>query len=627
MRFLALIYLLLLSLTPAHARMSIAPPPVYSFCTFGDIYLDGCGQAPQTGLTPGLEGQVLHTNCFANGGFINQYAGTSTDYTAAGARPPFNVPGCDYPVGATLPDASLTPIYVSQPSGCVYNATGGFSSNATLTCGGSGSIGHGVFNGINNYLMVDASGNCVALIMPNATNVNAAGVTVSNLHITNTGNCAINSSATALINGPSPSYPINYTNITLDGNAQNFPQQWGTCAAPNNCSGSQGIQTQRDQIVGHYNALMNFGSKPLIYNGTDATKSFIWEFNFGPGWMMGGNTGDHAEFATDQGSPGSNQRHVNHNLFVQATLNNGSANAPWSQGLTAPSGFTLNDLIIHGNVNIQAFTGGMPSSVTSMTGVIGCGNPPTCTTHGSQFYVTAITGGTVVGTGPTFTCDTLFGELAPVNVGGGATSNGIGGGYHGGVGSYYGMNLAPGVVHAITGFIDDGSGGGSPSGVPGNVLTVTVRSILDLQAGLPLTGTGVPANTTIVSQSSGSTGDVGTYIVSTNTGATSSETINYTTPNFLAGGWSMPPTTCTSTALGVSSSPIGFFSAGNALISGPSEVLDNYVDQSPGAPNGIWRMNAVATCTVPTVFARNIDMTTRTPTTVMNEWLAPGTGC
>lgn len=88
------------------------------------------------------------------------------------------------------------------------------------------------------------------------------------------------------------------------------------------------------------------------------------------------------------------------------------------------------------------------------------------------------------------------------------------------------------IVTTGTGFIDDGSGGGSPSGIAGTVLTITAltSTYAAFQAGVAtglgrtITGSGVTVGTQIISQSSGTPGGVGTYVVN-NSQTTSSVTM------------------------------------------------------------------------------------------------------
>ena len=98
---LALLALLFCACAPQGAEARVQHAPTFFFCPFGAAVADGCGQAPQYPLTPGVQGEIWHPDCFAVGGWINQVTGTSTNYT--GVRPPYNVPGCDFPVGKWSP--------------------------------------------------------------------------------------------------------------------------------------------------------------------------------------------------------------------------------------------------------------------------------------------------------------------------------------------------------------------------------------------------------------------------------------------------------------------------------------------------------------------------------------------
>ncbi len=65
---------------------------------------------------------------------------------------------------------------------------------------------------------------------------------------------------------------------------------------------------------------------------------------------------------------------------------------------------------------------------------------------------------------------------------------------------------------SFTGYIDDGTGGGSPSGIAGNVLTVSAIASGSLGVNRKVTGTGI-TTCHITSQSTGTTGSTGTYVV------------------------------------------------------------------------------------------------------------------
>lgn len=66
----------------------------------------------------------------------------------------------------------------------------------------------------------------------------------------------------------------------------------------------------------------------------------------------------------------------------------------------------------------------------------------------------------------------------------------------------------------VTAFIDDGSGSGSPSGIAGTTMTVTAVASGALAVGQTVVGAGVLSGTKILSQSSGTPGGIGAYVVS-----------------------------------------------------------------------------------------------------------------
>ena len=104
-KLFALLALLFVAFAPHGAEARLQHTQTFTFCDMGLLQQDGCLQAPQLGLTPGMQGEILHSDCFAPGGYINQVTGTTTDYT--NVRPPFNVPGCAFPVGKWTPDSAV----------------------------------------------------------------------------------------------------------------------------------------------------------------------------------------------------------------------------------------------------------------------------------------------------------------------------------------------------------------------------------------------------------------------------------------------------------------------------------------------------------------------------------------
>jgi hypothetical protein len=134
--------------------------------------------------------------------------------------------------------------------------------------------------------------------------------------------------------------------------------------------------------------------------------------------------------------------------------------------------------------DIQA--GSAPTGAAA-TGAIG--STFTATATGTSLAVTAVTGLISIG-------DTIAGTGVPT----GTTIVAQVSGTTGGAGTYTTSAVTTAAAATVTSF--------------GNVLNVTAVSSGTLNVGDAISGTGVPANTTIASQVSGATGGVGVYTIS-----------------------------------------------------------------------------------------------------------------
>ena len=166
---------------------------------------------------------------------------------------------------------------------------------------------------------------------------------------------------------------------------------------------------------------------------------------------------------------------------------------------------------VDSNFIVFGQSGGVPGGATVSATVSNIGGQ-------AQLTVNSISGG-LMPSGEEMTCTSgqpsgagLF--VSTVYAGStGTTSAGIGGGGNGGAGSVWPLDQGG---SSITGFVDDGSANPIPSGVPGNVLSVTLDGSLELT----LTGETVIASfsgtnhtLTALTPIGGATGGVGQYTV------------------------------------------------------------------------------------------------------------------
>jgi hypothetical protein len=626
---LALLALLFCACAPSGAQAAAQHPPAFFFCPFGAAVPDGCGQAPQAGLTPGMSGEILHTDCFTPGGFINQVAGTTTNYTSV--RPPYNVPACDYPVGKYSPDSALLdPATVSIPE-CTYEPTSGANGNGVFLCNIT-NANPVTISGVN-FGPVGSHG-CTALVIEGT---GAAPVSISNNKFLNDGNCAFAQSFAFFIEQRNGGQVYDVVSNTFDGNSDGSTIPLST-ACPNSptnsldCSISNAVNMS--SLTMQYDAVFNFSNRPINFSngGTGLNLSY----NFGSRWDARGPL-SHSEFLDPGGTAAMPVATVLHNNFVDATGVVGEGAAMLPLGLTDVHSVTA--VKIDGNVNIGSFVGGMARGITQIVGCIG-GAPPTgstcdTTTPGSNFYVVSVTApegvNAQVGSGMV-----LGSELAPtsctssigINSGAfvaalatsvsGTTSAGIGGGFLGGPGAVFGMDLD------FTGFSVTGS-------ISGNTLTITgaipINSVA-LQQGYPISGTGVTPGTVITS-STIIPGVVGTYTVN-NSQTVASETLNISVPNGSAGFYGAPPgLKCTITNPSISPEDISFGGVG-LVDSETSEVIGNYTDESTYNGEAVTFNAGGGTCATPTLFASNLDMSGLKSVAAMNDWQAggaAGVGC
>ena len=334
------------------------------------------------------------------------------------------------------------------------------------------------------------------------------------------------------------------------------------------------------------------------------------------GWSLRG-AGAHAEFIINQAtSSGTGSLNVSDNLFVRGSQVNGEGELTVTVGLSSP--FLYNQVTADNNVVIMPQPAGMTFDPTFTICIAG---DPACSTPGGTAYVQSFTTGSITGTGPQFTCGSLgFVSLAPTGAGGGAVSTGPGGGFSGGVGSFYGVDLQDGVLaYKITGFIDDGSGGGSPSGIAGNVLTITVPGAVQAAIGYPLTANTDPI-TAGVSNGSGGAGNI--LVVTANTTPITLGPGTQITGGSLPGGVTIisgaigTTGTWTISTSGTFVAPGATLDASNAITAGTT--ISSFVSGTGGV--GTYTVNHSQNA-----LTAHVNMTVTNPSA--GNWTAPVTTC
>jgi hypothetical protein len=633
-RFLCAVLLLLFWLPHAHARVSAAsPPPVQSFCPMGNLVADGCWNnsivqhGQQAFFQVGVVGPFATLpSCWVANGGINQISGSTTSYVAnsPAVLNPYNDPGCAYAIGPYTPLAqTIEPVSGPFPGtastipGCTYNPTGG-TNGPLLTCAGA-SVPH-VNLGYN--FGPDANHPCIPV------QFNASGLTgdytFGDSYWQNDGNCA---------GGPNNPYffgaaensnvTIHLTDDLFDGQGTTFSDTFGPQCEPTSTSVGKSCNATEAMDIGNSGAggggldiertvLINFALRGIIPNMIDGGN-----LTFTENWVQGNNFrdgGDHGEFFQPgfnvSPSPAGGQ-FLTFNNFIMPTATAGTSQAPWPYNFGAPGAVTVTQS--DHNIQIGASPGGTVAGTNTPVATIAAG---TSTLTFSQAAGGPTTWKLGSGLGFSSCVATTSGAAAGTIVGNtwtpksGQPVAGPGGGFNGGstLPQSWGFDLNDsGGTLPFTGFIDDGSGNGSPSGIAGNVLTVTVPALFNLSFGNPFK-TGIQGGGVLLTGAlNGATGGVGQYTVSgsaQNTGSAAAMTANY--QGIFDGNWSAA-VNMTCTGFGTAPSSRMFLdtqfedsAAGPPVAPFTSAVVltNNRFDESPwgaNAPNSGWNQRGNGT--------------------------------
>lgn len=558
---LALLFLWLLVVPEeAAARVSSAPPPpTTTFCPNGDLLPgDTCGQSPI--VTRGREGEIKFANCWGSGGDFQQLTGDFSGYnanpstlTTTGARGntvPYNDPACAMAVGNPTPLSALAepalctlgpnPVgntCTSQIPGCTI-ANSGPGGNPVMTCSG-GSLPHDVadynFSSTANHPCIP-----VKFVGSGLTGI----YTWERLTWINNGNCAVaNGFPYFLLTSNATNITTVVQDVTADGNAKIWDTFYGSCAHDQSngqaCSVTQpfnfGSNVASGNIIVRRVAFSNFLLRGIAF-GLGSGSSFTFDANYAAGnnWR---DKGDHAEWMFPNGftNPGPFEMSFNNILY---TTGNAQSNEAW-----APSNFLngLGGITMDHNFVLGSHPGGANGGTATATIAAGT----------STLTVTALGAGQTLGSGASFTSCTGVGVAGSLTgmtwtpLDGQPALRGGGYGPQSGVPQHWGFDYdTSSPTYAVTGFVDDGLGGGSYDGASGNVLTVTTPGLINI---VPNAAVTIPLSfTSAVASLDTGTGGAGRYILTSN-GNLSSRTFSIGVPNLFDGGWSAQTTlTCPS---------------------------------------------------------------------------------
>ena len=396
---------------------SISNPAPPTACPMGSGFPDdGCTGAPITGA-------VQFPNAFQPGDYFNSTAATSANYMATNCgpsnnllcRPPWNVAGVDYPVGAYSPHQASCTVdpahWVSgnclmdpqlyPPAGCTLAGTGiPGSPDSTLSCGLTGALFAGV---IQHYDFGDVNGhNCTGLIVGNAGGVST--LLIDDIrYFNNSGTCATNRSGqqgwvivTAAAGAFFPG-GVTFSHSTLDFNGQQFGTVNGACAVGVHCNGWQ-VSMGSNPTVTKYNAYLNSAGDPWGGNfnvGVTPTGA-TYQFNFVSGYNTRVGNGHKEVYAggvtIDPITNPSNT--VDHLIFDHNTITNS-----YNTTNNGPGIFYLENkygvVFAHGpeitnNTLVEAYVGQRPKAGLSFTGCLGdsfSGGACVAGTHNNILFV------------------------------------------------------------------------------------------------------------------------------------------------------------------------------------------------------------------------------------------------
>lgn len=496
-RFFVLLGLLVAAFAPHGAEARVQHPTTFFFCPMGAVAGDGCGQAPQVGLTS-TAGSYQLTNCWGNGGAVNQLTGTTTDYTQPGASPitaavPYNSPACEYPIGDDIPASQrLDPATASIP-GCAYGGVGntGPGGNPYLHC-----TGILVPTEFDNLELGPIGGHgCTGIIMSGAVANSAPFITIAHTNFFNDGNCAVDLGGDWFLSLGTSVTQFIFIDDTLDGNGLVFGDSYGSCGPPTLCNVTQSFKGEG--AVFKNTLVKNFATRPMNF-GLNAGQSFIFSNSIAQGWNLR-NPNAHGEFIDSIFSVGAVNQQALFSNFFETTGAEQSQEATWP---TQPPGGTgtLQNATMDHNFIALPFAGGSSFSST-VNGTIPAGT--------STFVANSVTSGKSIGSGQQFTCGALVGVLS--NPHSGQPSAGPGGGFNSTTNpanfpQTWGFDINGGATNN-TGTISDGTGG------PGFQLNITTVGPITPAIGSAVSGTGISAGTNVTAIAPG--GATGIYTVDT----------------------------------------------------------------------------------------------------------------
>jgi hypothetical protein len=382
-------------------------------CPNGNSYADGCAGANQSAL-------FQHANFFT--GYAQQTTGAKTAYDI---RPPWNVAGVDYPVGAYTPLASLQdPATASPgvgfgkiPTGCTYYPNGS-TPNGThgplFYCTGISSsftISGFAFGPSSAW---PSSGHDCIVLQFSATVTATHTVTDNQFDLG--GACSVGSSGTGTVYYPGLIYDISPSNLVVVNNtfyghwweadahcpaigAVPFPCQQGL-SGPSSYGMSPistGANANVANVTIQYNAIVGFTGHCWFLNAATANTVDDLRFNYCEGWenRAGGGHGE-AHYGSGAQLGGSQLVKIEFNTFLQPS---GAGSFTTSTIQTdATSGGYIQSFLAENNVIVTNNAAGLAAATMTVGYVVDDGN--------GTFAGSAYTGSGVAGQILTVTAST-----------------------------------------------------------------------------------------------------------------------------------------------------------------------------------------------------------------------------
>ncbi len=310
--------------TLAATSTVVTQPTLPLICPKGTALNDGCS-------TEHL-GSVAHPTFFA--GYAAQSGQTFT------SRPPWNVAGVDYPVGAMLGTVWLDPATAALPSGCSYSATGSLTHSPLVSCKGS------VSPTLANF---DFSGTLVGThgaVLLTFDGMVSGTVTLTNDTFGLDAASALGEESIISFARPGAAALV-ITNVTIDGHGD-------TLTGAGNMNAIGAVSTS---FTATYNAFINIPGR--IESGY-VTGDILFSNNYVDGFIFPSANGTHGEILYNVAEGVVDHVQYSYNTVLEpTTVNPDGGESPFYISNGGVGAVTFNHVQIDHNVEVANLAGGV----------------------------------------------------------------------------------------------------------------------------------------------------------------------------------------------------------------------------------------------------------------------------